>query len=100
MHNPAVIMLAELITATWDGKSPRKLYIFRPDGYHDGGVWFQDQLKYPDEEVTTEEAMRRAAEAIAKKLEVRICDGSDFLIFHSVNGVIVHDGITPKRRTN
>ena len=63
-----------------------RLYIYGPDGYHSGGQWFRNKPKYPDEEITTVEAKKRIYEAIAQKKEVRITDGGDMLVFHSIQG--------------
>lgn len=81
--------LTELQYST-DRTEPMRLYVFRKDGYHTGGVWFRTKIKYPKEEITTAEAKRRTDEAMAKKLEVRICDGGDMLVFHAKDGKIVY----------
>ena len=54
-------------------------------------MWFRKgKMKNPDEEISLAEAKRRSDSYIAKRLEVRICDGGDMLVFHSVNGAVVY----------
>ena len=84
--------LTSLIHTQWDGKSPLKLYISNHSGFHFGGQWFEDIPQYPEEEITTVDAMQQAATAIAERREVRICDGGDRLVFHSAKGLVVYDG--------
>lgn len=86
------IELTKLIHTTWDGKSALRLYIYDHDGYHRGGVWFEDVPKYQGEEITTAEAMELIAFAMTEKREIRICDSGDFLVFHSINGSVHYDG--------
>jgi hypothetical protein len=73
------------------GEGPWKLYIYGDDGYHSGGKWFRKRkMKYPDEEIPMAEAKRRSDENTSKRLEVKVCDGGDMLVFHSVNGAVVY----------
>jgi hypothetical protein len=73
------------------GEGPWKIYCYQHDGYHSGGMWFRKgPMKYPDEEITLSEAKRRSDAYIAKGLEVKVCDGGDMLVFHSVNGAVVY----------
>ena len=73
------------------GKGPWRLYIFGKDHFHSGGTWFRNgNPKYPDEEIPFEAAKGFAESAIGNKLEVRVCDGGDELVFHSVNGKTVY----------
>ena len=61
------------------------------NGMHSGKQWFRKgKIKYPDEEISLREAKRRSDENIANLREVRICDGGDMLVFHSVNGAVVY----------
>ena len=65
------------------GEGPWRLYIYDDTGFHSGGKWFRlGPMKYPDEEITKEEAYQNAVAAIILKREVRICDGGDNLVFH------------------
>lgn len=82
--------LTELQYAEPDKDAGYRLYIFGRDGMHSGGRWFRNKPKYPDEEITTEEARKRAKEAIAQKKEVRVTDGGDNLVFHAANGAILY----------
>ena len=84
--------LTSLIHTQWDGKSPLKLYISNHSGFHFGGQWFEDIPQYPEEEITTVDAMQQTATAIAERREVRICDSGDRVVFHSVNGLVIYDG--------
>ena len=73
------------------GDGPWRLYIYGRDGLHSGGKWFRKGLmKYPEEEITAAEASERAKSAIARKQEVRICDGGDNLVFHAANGAVLY----------
>ena len=88
--NAEVIELNDLIPAAEVGKGPWALYIYDASGYHDGKRWFRiGKMKYPAEEISFARAKQFTAAAVAKCLEVRICDGMDYLVFHSVNGKIV-----------
>jgi hypothetical protein len=69
-----------------DRTGPFRLYIFGPDGYHSGGQWFSRTIRYPDEEIPIPAARQLADQAIAKGREVRVTDGGDNLVFHSVGG--------------
>lgn len=90
IENAHVETLTELQYSE-DRRGPWKLYIFEPNSpYHRGGVWFRAVPKYPDEEITTVEAEKRATEAIKAGREVRICDGGDMLVFHAERGAIVY----------
>ena len=72
------------------GDGPWCLYIYGRDGMHSGKQWFRKgTVKYPDEEITVEEAKKRVKKAIALKKEVRICDGGDMLVFHAANGKVL-----------
>lgn len=85
-----VFELTNLIPAEEVGKGPWKLYIFGWDGLHSGGQWFTaGKIKYPDEEISSARAKEKAETAVAKGLEVRICDGMDHLVFHSRKGKVV-----------
>jgi hypothetical protein len=73
------------------GEGPWKLYIYGKDHRHSGGVWFRKgKPKYPDEEITIADAKVRSDYAVAKGLEVRICDGGDSLVYHSQNGKVLY----------
>ena len=64
--------------------------MFRADGYHTGGLWFRRKVKYKGEEIDAETAHKRAAEAIAQGLEVRVTNGGDHLVFHAKHGEIIY----------
>ena len=71
------------------GEGPWRIYIYRPDGYHGGGRWFRlGPMKYPDEEITADQAWRDAVSAAAEGWEVRVCDAGDMLVFNSVGGEV------------
>jgi hypothetical protein len=73
------------------GEGPWKLYIYGEDEFHSGGKWFRKRKpKYPDEEITLTEAKKRSDANIAQRLEVKVCDGGDMLVFHSENGVVLY----------
>jgi hypothetical protein len=73
------------------GEGPWKLYIYGEDEFHSGGMWFRKgKAEYPDEEITLQDAKEWADAAMRNKREVRICDGGDMLVFHSVNGVVLY----------
>ena len=67
---------------------PLRLFIFHEDGYHRGGIWFEPKPRYPEEgELSTEQALPLILAAIEQGREVRIANGGDLLVFHSVDGV-------------
>lgn len=80
----------ELIYVAPVPHAPLKLYIYGPDGYHTGGVWFRQVPKYPDEEISTDMAKMLVTTAVDNFQEVRICDGSDFLVFHAKGGKVLY----------
>jgi hypothetical protein len=82
--------LTELQYAEPEKDAAYRLYIYGRDGYHSGCQWFRNKPKYPNEEITTEQAKKRVKAAIAQRKEVRITDGGDMLVFHAANGVILH----------
>jgi hypothetical protein len=73
-----------------DLSGPFRLYIYESDGKHRGGTWVRQVPKYPDEEITTKEAMYRALEAAAQGKEVRICDCGDMLVYHCRGANVLH----------
>jgi hypothetical protein len=86
-----VITINDMVHAEEVGKGPWKLYIFGRDHMHSGGQWFTvGRIKYPDEEITFDRAKGRADNAIQLEMEVRVCDGMDNLVFHSINGKVVY----------
>ena len=87
-----VLTLTELQYAP-TGDGPWKIYLFNEDGYYDreNKYWFRrGKMKYPAEECTIEHAKKCADEWTERGLEVKITDGGDMLVFHSVNGEIVY----------
>ena len=73
------------------GDGPWRLYVYGADGYHSGGKWFRKgPMKYPDEEISKEEAYQSVVAAVILKREVRICDGGDELVFHAKDGEVVY----------
>ena len=73
------------------GEGPWKLYLYRTDHLHGITKWFRKgKMKYPDEEISLAEAKKHSDANIAKMLEVRVCDGGDMLVFHSVYGKILY----------
>jgi len=73
------------------GEGPWKMYVYNNDGFHSGGMWFRKgKAKYPDEEITLQDAKVWADSAIRNKREVKVCDGGDNLVFHSQNGVTLY----------
>jgi hypothetical protein len=72
-------------------KGPFGLVIYEPGSdLHRGKQWFENVPKYPDEEITTMEAMYRAQKAILEGREVRIVDKSDLLVFHAKGGKVLY----------
>jgi len=73
------------------GEGPWRLYLYNDDGFHGRAKWFRlGRMKYPSEEITPEEAKRRSDANHAIGREVRITDGGDMLVYHSVNGEVVY----------
>jgi hypothetical protein len=87
---PEVHTLTELQYAE-TGSGPWRIYVYDEDGFHLGGKWFRKgPMKYPDEEITKEEAYQNAGAAINLGREVRICDGGDMLVYHAKDGQVIH----------
>lgn len=73
------------------GKGPWRLYLYNDDGFHGRAKWFRlGKMKYPAEEITPSEAKTRSDANHNIGREVRITDGGDMLVFHSVNGAVVY----------
>jgi hypothetical protein len=86
-----VFELTDLIRTEEVGKGPWRLYIYGRDGYHSGGIWFTTGgILYPDEEISFVHAKLLAEKAVQDKKEVRVCDGNDWLVFHSEAGKVVY----------
>lgn len=86
-------MKTEHLTETFyskDVRGPWALYVYEFNGYHTGKQWFARVIRYPDEQITIGDAKLRVLEAESQGREVRICDGGDFLVYHSLNGVQVY----------
>ena len=95
VNNSNNVTFSELQYVQPNGKGPYCLYIYGRDGYHRGGIWFRKgPVQHPREELTFDEARTRCELAIAKKLEVRITDSGDNLIFHSVGGKVLYPDST------
>lgn len=88
--NAEKIEINDLIRTEEVGKGPWRLYCYRADGFHEGGLWFrQGKPKYPNEEIAFDRAKQYAEVATGRGLEVRVCDGMDHLVFHSEKGKVV-----------
>jgi hypothetical protein len=94
VNNSNKVTFSELQYAQPNGKGPYCLYIYGRDGYHSGGVWFRKQVQHPSQGIAFDDARTRCEMAIAKKLEVRITDSGDNLIFHSVGGKVLYPDST------
>lgn len=69
---------------------PLRLYVYDRMGYYRTAPWFSPKVKYPDEEITVEEARKRAEAGVKAGLEVRITNGDDFLVFHAKDGKVIY----------
>jgi hypothetical protein len=65
-----------------------RLYIYQRNGYHSGGLWFGPDVTFPDLSVAS--ARRCTEAAMADGREVRITNGSDFLVFHARGNELIH----------
>lgn len=87
----AEVFTLDALQHTEKGEGPWRLYCYRRDGFHVGGVWFRrGALQYPDEEITYQEAKQRAEQAMRENREVRVCDRGDMLVFHCLRGNVLH----------
>jgi hypothetical protein len=74
-----------------DRKGPFALVIYEPDSqYHAREQWFRNVPKYPDEEISSWEALQQAQIAVAARREVRVCDGGDRLVYHAKDGKVLY----------
>jgi hypothetical protein len=72
-------------------EGPFRLYIYDARGYHSGGVYFDRVPRYPEDgELTSKEAFKRATQALADGLEVRITDGGDMLVYHARGATVLY----------
>jgi hypothetical protein len=88
MAQPQHFTLDKMIRST-DYDGAMRLYIYEATGYHSGGQWFRQFVRYPDEEIPSKVAKRKAEAAIEEGLEVRITNGDDHLVLHAIDGEIV-----------
>lgn len=73
-----------------DRKGPWRLYVYNPNGYHNGGQYFSRRLRYPDEEITVSAAKELCDRAELEDREVRVTDGGDMLVYHSKGGKVLY----------
>ncbi len=83
------MILTQLIYSE-DVTGTLRLYRFHPDGYHSGGQYFTKRIRYPEEEIGIKGAKELCEAHQARGLEVRITNGSDFLVFHAKGRKILH----------
>ena len=73
------------------GDGPWRLYVYDTTGHYAKAPWFRrGRMQYPDEEITLRAAEALANRAVKSRLEVRVTDGGDNLVFHAVDGVVVY----------
>ena len=72
------------------GDGPWCLFVYSVNGYHHGGVWFGRGMPTATDEISLANARGRADEAIRQKREVRVTDAGDCLVFHALEGRILH----------
>lgn len=75
-------------------RGPLKIYVYEADGFHRGGIWFENSPRYRDEEITTANAEWLFREAMRKGREIRITNGADELVAHANNGVLLFPNST------
>ena len=63
---------------------PLRLYVYEPDGRHRGGNWFRPRPQA--DELSVDEAERRAAEGFTQGRTVQITNGNDHLVFDASDG--------------
>ena len=80
--------LTELIYDT-DLHGALALHIYNHAGRYTT-QYFRATPRYPDEETTARKARFQAEQAIREGREVRITNGSDFLVFHAKDGELIH----------
>ena len=75
-----------------DKEGPWQLYIYTEEGRnYSVKKWFvRGELKYPDEEITLENAKELVKDAMVEGREVRICDVGDMLVFHAERGIVLY----------
>lgn len=77
--------------------SSLRLYIYAINcrGY-EFSSYFRKLPQYPDEEITAAEAKLRTEDAISRGCEVRITNGSDFLVLHFDRDNLVYPSSAPE----
>lgn len=63
-----------------------RLYIYGQDGKHGGGMWFHLTGEKPDDNITSKQAGYLVKQAMAAKMEIRIVNGGDILVYHAKSG--------------
>jgi hypothetical protein len=71
-----------------DRKLPLRLYVYDAQGYYTRAPWVDKEAD--DETITVAVARRQTASAMGRGFEVRITNGSDFLVFHAKHGKVIH----------
>lgn len=85
-HNLSEILFADPIRG-----EDFKLYLYDNDGFHSGAIWFTSgRIRYPDEQIPAEMARGLAEKHMMGGLEVRITNGGDLLVFHSMRGQMLY----------
>lgn len=86
-HSVTEHTLTELQYAQPQKGEDFKLFLFGADGFHSGAIWFTSgAIRYPDEQTSADVAKHLVERHMREKLEVRICNGGDLLVFHSIGG--------------
>lgn len=86
---PEIVTLSELQYST-DIHGPLKLYLYDRNGFHRGGQWFARRIRYPEEEIPLDLAQAAAEAWTGRGLEVRITNGTDFLVYHAKDGKMIY----------
>lgn len=72
-------------------EGPWKLYIFNVDGRTGKSQWFDRKpIGNTSREITAQNAKEQTALAVLERRQVKITDFGDILVFHAVDGKVLH----------
>jgi hypothetical protein len=86
---PEAITLTELQYST-NTSGPLRLYLYRADGYHTGGIWFHRDPKYPDAQINIQTARLLVERHIRAGREVTITNSGDNCVYRASQGKVLY----------
>jgi hypothetical protein len=72
---------------------PLIAYVYDSSGKHGGRLYFRPEPQVG--ESSTDQVRKLVAQALRNGLEVRITNGSDYLVYHQLDGIVVYPSRDP-----